>query len=228
MVDAALLELEGVLFDTRALRRDSMRQALDEHGCTADVIPEIAERLPPPAAAAALLERANAPLDLVLVDLVAASAERAFSSRLSSTGASLVDGARDFVREAAARVRLAIVARARRRDVDMMLRLASLEEFFTIKVTADDVFDHKPSSAGHTLALERLGRQRAVALRHVVALEDSIGGVRAARRAGVRCLAVGAVPAHEAMEAHGYLASVAGHTARTLDLLSQPGGERVQ
>jgi hypothetical protein len=33
---------------------------------------------------------------------------------------------------------------------------------------------------------------------------------------------------HEALEAHGYLASVAGHTARTLDLLSQPGGERVQ
>jgi beta-phosphoglucomutase-like phosphatase (HAD superfamily) len=228
MVDAALLELEGVLFDTRALRRDSMREALREHGCTADVVPAIVDTLPPASAAAALLERDGVPLDLVLVDLVATTAERGFTSRLSSTGASLNDGARDFVREAAARVRLAIVARARRRDVDLMLRLASLDEFFTIRVTADDVFDHKPSSAGHTLALERLGRQRAVALRHVVALEDSIGGIRAARRAGVRCLAVGAVPAHEAMEAHGFLPSVAGQTARSLDVLSAPGGERVQ
>lgn len=228
MVDAALIELEGVLFDTRELRRSSLREALHERQLPTDLNYDSVDGYPPRIAAALVLAELGAPTDVVLLDLITLTAERTFSARLSSTGAALCDGARDFVREASATTRLAVVTRARRADLETMLRLASLGEFFTITICSDDVLDVKPSAAGHLLAIERLNRQRALSPKAVIALEDGAPGIRAVRDAGVRCIAVGDVPAHIAIEADAYVESLAGQTARSLDLLSRPGQERVQ
>ena len=195
MVDAALIELEGVLFDTRELRRDA---------------PAIAE-----------MKDADDP---VLADLAAMRAERAFSDALAMRGAALREGARDFVREASAVARLVAVTRAGRSDASTLLRLGGLEEFFSIVITADDVSDSKPSPEPLRVALERLAGQRPIDAGAVIALEDSAAGIRAARLAGVRCVAVGEVPAHIAMEADAYVESLAGQTIRSLDQLSRAGG----
>ncbi|HXT14472.1 MAG TPA: HAD family phosphatase [Gemmatimonadaceae bacterium] len=228
MVDAALLEIEGVLFDTRRLRRASLQDALLEHGIAMDVDADLADALAPRTAAAALLEAEQVPFDEVMLDLIAASAERLFAARIGATGAALAPGALDFVREGAAMARLAIVTRARRSEAEALLRLASIEEFIGVVVTADDVVDGKPSPEGHLLALERLNRQRPVASASVIALEDGAGGIAAAHRAGVRCVAIGPSPAHVVMEADAYVESLVGHSVRSLDVLSRPGRERVQ
>ena len=73
-----------------------------------------------------------------------------------------------------------------------------------------------------------MNRQRPLSPKAVIALEDGTAGIRAARAAGVRCIAVGPIPAHIAIEADAYVTSLAGQTARSLDLLSRPGQERVQ
>jgi HAD superfamily hydrolase (TIGR01509 family) len=195
MVDAALIELEGVLFDTGELRRAAL----------ASTQPTDAD-------------------DPVLVDLAAMRAERAFSDALAARGVRLNDGARDFVREASAVARLVAVTRAKRSDASTLLRLGGIEEFFSIVITADDVSSGKPSAECIHVALERLARQRPIDASAVVALEDSAAGIRAARSAGVRCIAVGDVPAHVAMEADAYVESLSGHTIRSLDLLSSAGG----
>jgi hypothetical protein len=44
----------------------------------------------------------------------------------------------------------------------------------------------------------------------------------------VRCVAVGDVPAHVAIEADAFVATLEGHTLSSLDALSRPGRERVQ
>jgi HAD superfamily hydrolase (TIGR01509 family) len=201
MVDAVLIEIEGVLFDTRELRRAALGNT-----------------------------QADDTNDPVLADLAALRAERAFSDALASRGASLAEGARDFVREASAVARVVAVTRAKRADASTLLRLAGLEEFFSIVIAAEDFIDAKPSPQGMRLALERLARQRPVNPASVIALEDSAAGIRAARDAGVRCIAVGDVPAHVAIEADAYIESLTGHTMRSLDQLSRMGGgqERVQ
>ena len=228
MVDAALLELEGVVFDTRELRRVSLQDALLDHGLASTIDRDRLDGLAPRAAAQAALACQGVARDDVLLDLVAVTAERAFSSRLSLVGAALREGALDFVREASAVARLAAVTRARRADADTMLRLASLTEFFTLVVAAEDVLDAKPAPEGYRVALDRLQRQRTLAPGAVLAIEDGEPGIRAARAAGLRCVAVGPLPAHTAMEADAYVPSLADHTLRGLDQLARPGQEHLR
>lgn len=228
MVDAALLELEGVVFDTRELRQISLQDALRGHGLASTVDQDHLDGCTPRESAGAALAHQGVEHDEVLLDLVALAAERNFSSRLAVRGAALYEGALDFVREASATARLAAVTRARRADTDTMLRLASLSEFFTLVVSADDVLDPKPAAEGHRLAIERFARRRPLALSATIAIEDGASGIHAARAAGVRCVAVGAIPAHVAMEADAYVSSIAGQTIRALDALTRPGQEHVQ
>src|SRR4051812_21199614 len=111
-LDAALLEIEGVLFDTRTMRRSTLQDALREHGLAAQVDPDLVDGLALREAAAATLRHSGEPgaaHDEVLLDLVRASAERLFASRLSASGVALSAGALDFVRESAAMTRLAVV-----------------------------------------------------------------------------------------------------------------------
>jgi beta-phosphoglucomutase-like phosphatase (HAD superfamily) len=228
MVDAALFELEGVVFDTITLRQDSLRSALAAQGIAIPLEPEIIDALVPRAAAAAALMRARMPFDDVLLDLVAAGAERAFSTNLATAGAELHEGARAFVESAACSTRVAIVTRAARADAQALLRLAGLEAVPAIMVCGDDVLDAKPSCEGYRLALDRLGRQRRVRLATVIALEHGAMGIRAALAAGLRCVVSGAVAPHIAIEADAYLPTLQGQTLKSVDELLASGREHVQ
>ena len=56
------------------------------------------------------------------------------------------------------------------------------------------------------------------------ALEDGRAGIRAAKRAGLRCAVVGPIPAHLAMDADALLPTLVGQTAASIDALTS--GER--
>ena len=72
-------------------------------------------------------------------------------------------------------------------------------------------------------ALRAMSRLRPLRASHALALEDGPIGIRSARAAGVRCLAVGALPAHRAMQAEGLLPTLRGHTLATLgDVVLRP------
>jgi HAD superfamily hydrolase (TIGR01509 family) len=205
MVDAALLELEGVVFDTQALRAACLDDGLAAHGLT---------ELPDD--------------DVVLRDLVLLRAEHTFSARLAAAGASLCEGARELIDAAASQVRLVVVTRASRDDATTMLRLAGLGDRFAMLICAEDVREPKPSPDGYRTAIDRLNRRRPTPPRAILALESDGAGIRAARAAGIRCVAIGPLPAHVAIEADAYVESLVGQSIRGLDKLSQPGQERVQ
>lgn len=227
MVDVVLFELEGVLFDTRSLRYTSLREACAGQGIVVSGDDSIAGSAVKTCVLSAMFA-ARREADDVLADLVTHEAERAFSRRLSAAGVSLQPQVRRFIERAIGGARLAVVTRASRADADAMLGLAGLSGAFSCVVTADDTFDPKPSAAGIQLALDRLARQRAVDRRSVLAVEDGLDGIRAARAASIRCVAVGSIPPHAAIEADAYVASLGEHTPASLDALSLPGRERVQ
>jgi beta-phosphoglucomutase len=103
-------------------------------------------------------------------------------------------GAPEFVRACAARFPLMIVTGTLRDEAEMILRRASLRDFFVDIVAAEDVEHGKPAPDGFVAALGRLGfllRQRdAIAPAEALAIEDTAAGIEAARRAGVRVLAL--------------------------------------
>lgn len=195
MLDAVLLEWEGVLADTRDARRVAIEHALAAEG-VADL---------PPA-------------DATLAQLVALRAERAFVEGLA-TGLVLTPGAADFVRHAHERTRVVIVTRATRAETEAVLRLSSLDDSVHQVVCADDVIGDSPSVAQYERALTVISRLRPVHRARIVAIVDGLPGIRAARAAGVRVLAVG-TPAHESLEADGAVSSVDGLTMPELERIA--------
>ena len=81
-----------------------------------------------------------------------------------------------------------------RSEIEFCLRQAQLRDFFEVIVAADDVEASKPNPQGYKMCLSRInnGRKEGMQVlpKQCVAIEDSIGGIKAAQAAGLSCLAV--------------------------------------
>jgi beta-phosphoglucomutase-like phosphatase (HAD superfamily) len=196
MLDAVLLEWEGVIADTASARREAFFRALADEGAAADALRS----------------------DPTLADLVALRATRAFAERLGK-GFVLLPGAREFVERVQLGSRVAIVTSATRSETEFALRLAGLDGAVTTIVSADDALDPPPSSAMIERTIEQLARLRPLQRERIVAMAPTSAALRAARGAGVRTIAVGA-PAHVAVDADGAVAGVDGLTLTDLARLS--------
>jgi len=221
MIDAVLFEFDGVIADTRDARRAALLDTLEEDGLVLDHAEylECCAGLPVRASVRAAFARRSIARDETLIELTAVRAERRFSG-LVGTGVSLAVGARDLVESLSGQVRLGIVARAARQEVESALALAQLEHAFEFVISGEDPYRPKPAPDAYRGALDRLARRRPADSRHVVALEDGALGIRAAKAAGLRCAAIGPLPMHLAVEADALIPSLAGQTAASIDALT--------
>jgi beta-phosphoglucomutase-like phosphatase (HAD superfamily) len=227
MFQAVLIEIEGVLADTRAVRQRALQATFAQDGVRlSDSDFEALADLPVRSAVAALYARAAIAADDTALELATLRAQRHFAEQLS-LGFALAEGARELVAHLAGRARLGAVTRASRREADSILSLAGLEFAFECVVTSDHVQCSKPSAEPYLLALKTMSRLRPIQPRYALALEDGATGIRAARAAGLRCLAIGALPAHVAMEAEGLLPTLRGHTLGSLEEIALRPGERI-
>jgi beta-phosphoglucomutase-like phosphatase (HAD superfamily) len=219
MVDAVLLEWEGVLADTGVARREALLRAMADEGVplSAAAYDACCEGLDVHAAAAAALAHAGHP-DPTLATLVAMRASRRFAERLAQ-GITLQPGAVAFVAAAAQRSRVAIVTGAGRADTELVLRLSELDALVSCVVTAEDVLLPPPASELYDRAVGQLSRVRPVRVERALGVVRTGAAIRAARVAGVRTIVVGA-PAHVAMEAEAALSTLAGATVEELCTLT--------
>ncbi|HKO14701.1 MAG TPA: HAD family phosphatase [Gemmatimonadaceae bacterium] len=230
MVEVLLVELEGVIVETREARRAALRDTLATDGVTLSFAEydDLADGISFQQGAQAILgARAAAPVDQTTAELLALRAERAFMLRLGR-GLLLRPGARELLESAHGTVRLALVTRASRRVAAFVLSLAALDDRFETIITADDVLDPKPSPEGYRTALARLNRRAALAPKRCLALEDSVAGVRAAHAAGLRVVVVGSMPAHRALEADASAPDLRGASAGSLYALASGVADRLR
>lgn len=229
MVDVLVLELEGVIVETSAFRRAALATALAGVGMQLDDEEwiELGAGRAMSTAVTAVLARRGARDDPTAAELLALRADRAFAESLRG-GMSLRPGAASMIASVEGKTRLAVVTRLTRAQVEQVLALTGLEHAFESIVAAEDVLEPKPAREGYELLVDRLTRRRPLRRDRTIALEDGVAGIRAARAAGVRSLAVGALPADQAMEADGYLATLDGVTLDELARLAATGRERVE
>ena len=87
-----------------------------------------------------------------------------------------------------------ICSGAFRSEIEFILRKAGFCNYFDVIIAADDVSDSKPNPQGYRMCLRRANQRKsteqAISPRQCVAIEDSIGGIKAAKAAGMNCLAV--------------------------------------
>jgi len=108
---------------------------------------------------------------------------------------SVLPGVRELLGDLRANgIPAALCSGARRNEVEFFLRKADLLSHFPVRVTADEVASGKPDPQGYRQTLAALNANRlgapAVRPQECVAIEDSPGGIRAAKAAGLHCLAV--------------------------------------
>lgn len=101
-------------------------------------------------------------------------------------GATILPGAREIVRETAARFPLALVTGSTRREAELMLAALSVKECFATTLCAGEYPVGKPSPDPYLRAAAALGLQPARCL----AIEDSTAGITSAVRAGMPCVAI--------------------------------------
>lgn len=228
MLDTVLFELEGVLADTGSARREALLAILRGNGIelTAQEYRDTCAGLETEEAVRAAHRLRAVPLDDTGASLTARRAEDRYRASLGK-GLVLMEGARETLERLHAMTRLGLVTRAGRAEAGFVLSLARLDHLFTCVVAAEDVRAPKPSPEPYRVALERLPPRGRVRRGTIVALEDGLSGIRSARGAGIACVVVGDVPAHVALEADGYLPSIAGLTAAALSAVVAPRSEPI-
>jgi HAD superfamily hydrolase (TIGR01509 family) len=101
-------------------------------------------------------------------------------------GLPLISGAVEAVRRLAERFPLAVASSSNRELIDAVLDAAALAELFAATVSSEEVSRGKPAPDVYLEAARRLG----VAAERCGAVEDSHGGIRSAKAAGMFVVAI--------------------------------------
>ena len=186
---ATLFDFNGVLVDDESVHLAAFREVLRPLGVTFDDA-AYAERylgFDDAGAFRAMLEDAGrAPTALDVARLVEAK-KPVYMDRI---GEALVvfEGAAELVRRRARRGVVGIVSGALRHEIEHCLGVMGVRDAIAFIVSAEDTKLCKPDPEGYVLGMAALGRARGA--EGAVVVEDSIAGIEAAKRAGLRCAAV--------------------------------------
>ena len=200
-LQAIVFDFDGVIADSEPLHLRAYQQALAEEKIeltSADYYGRYLGYDDVGMLQAVAHDRGVAWSDRKIVELVARKGVKL--QALLQADSVLFPGARNFIREAAAAVPIAIASGALRHEIDEIIEAAGVAELFSVIVASGDTPQSKPSPAPYRLAFERL-RQAAggdLDSRRCVAIEDSRWGLESALGAGLRCVGVtNSYPAHE-------------------------------
>jgi beta-phosphoglucomutase len=187
-VIATLFDYNGVLVDDEDVHFAAFREALAPLGIPLDEEAYIARYLgfdDVGAFRAMLTDAGRTPTDEEVARLVEAK-KPLYLARAKDLRT--FPGAKALVERRAQRGPIGIVSGALRNEIEIGLRLLGVASLMKVIVSAEDAPRCKPDPQGYLLAiarLEELGWDGPA-----VVIEDSIAGVEAAVRAGLRCVGV--------------------------------------
>lgn len=113
--------------------------------------------------------------------------------RLARTEGRIIEGVREFLDLlAGAQVPIAICSGALRPEIELILEEAGLRSRFDVIVSAEDVHRGKPDPEGFLLTLRKINEISLdpITPESCIVIEDSHWGLKAARAAGMRTVAV--------------------------------------
>ncbi|MFO0705589.1 MAG: HAD family phosphatase [Nitrospira sp.] len=191
---AIIFDFDGVIADTEPLHYAGLQRTLAETGITLTEREYYADYLgfdDRGCFLAALKANGRPATPEIVHDLMRKKA----TAYLDSIKDHLVifPGVREFVREAAETYPLAIASGALRPEIELILEQAGIRKAFLHITSAEDVSRGKPDPQPFHYALAGLQKQRpALGLEagSCLVIEDSLPGIRAAKSAGMKVLAV--------------------------------------
>ncbi|HVV59043.1 MAG TPA: HAD family phosphatase [Gaiellaceae bacterium] len=182
-IDAVVFDLDGVIVDSEQVWDEVRERFVRESGGT---YTEAATRammgMSSPEWSAYLVDDLGVPMtpEEANAEVVRRMLER------YGEAPPLIPGAVDAVRRIGARWPLAIASSANRELIDVVVAAAGLGDLIRVSVSSEEVGRGKPAPDVYLEAARRLGVEAA----RCAAVEDSHNGIRSARAAGMRVVAV--------------------------------------
>jgi HAD superfamily hydrolase (TIGR01509 family) len=183
VIDAVVFDLDGVLLASEEVWDSVRERYVRERGGRYDeAVQRAMMGMSAPEWSRYLHDEAGVPdePDRINRDVVQLMLE-AYSRNLP-----LLPGAQDAVRRMAAAFPLALASSSNRRVFEEVLALAGLSDFFRATVSSEEVAHGKPAPDVYLEAARSLG----VAPERCAAVEDSHAGIRSAKSAGMRVVAI--------------------------------------
>ena len=183
MPAAVIFDLDGVLMDSEQ-RWNGAKEALvrDAGGSWRDEAPTVMMGMSSTEWAAYLRDDLGVPMDVQAISReVVQRMEDGYRQSLP-----LLRGADEAVRALAGRWPLGLASSSNREIIDLVLELAGFGDAFRVTVSSEEVERGKPAPDVYLEAARRLGVDPARA----AAVEDSANGIRAAKAAGMRTIAI--------------------------------------
>jgi len=214
MLCAVIFDFNGIIVDDEPIHFELFRKVFAEEGITLTADVYYARYLgfdDRGAFAAGLRENGRSIDDAKLAELIARKA--VYYQDAIRNHAAIFPGVRQLIAALAPCLPLAVASGALRQEIQTILRGADLLEHFQAVVSAEDVERGKPEPEVFLKALDALNARRegadVIAPAQCVVIEDSKEGLRGARRAGMKCLAVtNSHPAELLGDAHAVVKSL--------------------
>jgi len=185
MFKAVIFDWDGTLADTKKAVVESFRRVLIEVGCVVDS--KFIERRIGIGTRKTLKEVLNEGSitfdDRTLEELIRKKVK--VQTELSEV-VNLFEGATDLLDALYGRIRMALATMSSRKVIDRLLSEKRIEKYFEVVITADEVSKPKPDPEVFLVCATRLD----LSPEDCITIEDSIFGVKAAKTARMKCIAV--------------------------------------
>jgi HAD superfamily hydrolase (TIGR01509 family) len=185
MSKAVIFDWDGTIADTRNAVVQSFQKVLTEAGCR--VSDEFIERrmgIGTKKTIIGAFKECNMRLDVLTLEKLIAK-KLAMHAELGKI-VSIFNGVTELLEALQGKVKLALATMSNRIVIDILLPEKGISSYFKVVVSADDITNPKPDPEAFLLTAKKLG----VNPRECVVVEDSIFGVKAARAANMKCIAV--------------------------------------
>jgi len=214
---AILFDFNGILVDDEPIHQELALRVLAEEGIelSEDQFVEFCLGRADRASFPDVLRHERGESDPALVERLVARKTSYYHSRMRADGFPFFAGARELVEAASdAGLGLGVVTGALQAEVEAALEQMGVADRFKTVTTAEDVERGKPDPEGFLLGLRQLNTRPPLPARllhphEVLAIEDSIAGLEAARAAGLATLGVAQTFAADRLDADRVVESLA-------------------
>ena len=180
---AVVFDLDGVLLESEQVWNEAKRELVEERGGSwSERAPRDMMGMSSPEWSAYLRDELGVDMDMAAIsDDVVDRLEAIYRE-----GLPWIEGAREAVERTAAALPIGLASSSNREIIDLFLDLSGLRELFDVTVSSEEVERGKPAPDVYLEAVRRLG----VRPEDSVAVEDSENGIKAAKAAGMRVIAL--------------------------------------